>query len=78
MVEMGCNGVNYMPFGCVGLDLNHCGPLYFLLLFLFKIFANVEWHLLFLSCIWLINLGFLFYIHLLLGLACVLPLMENI
>jgi hypothetical protein len=33
MVEIECNGVNYIPFGCVGLDLNHCGPLYFLLLF---------------------------------------------
>jgi hypothetical protein len=52
MVEMKHNGVNYMPFGCVGLDLSHCGPLDFPLFFLFKIFANVEWHLLFLSCIW--------------------------
>jgi hypothetical protein len=40
-------------------------------------FANVEWHFLFFHYMWQTNLGLLFNIHFLLGLACVLPLMET-
>jgi hypothetical protein len=40
-------------------------------------FANVEWHFLFFCYMWQTNLGLLFNIHFLLGLACGLPLMET-
>lgn len=41
-------------------------------------FANIQWHFLFFCCMWSIDLGFLYNIHLVLRLAYVLPFMENI